>query len=320
METLLFTRGECCCHMILLRVRCIIKIIITATNHVVNILLCSIAAKDIKHMSSTTSTEQLLDQVESILLQRNRTIDDEQIFKVNYKMTGGQVFGGTQDSMNTTCVKVSIRKTLANQIVRPIWEGNLIPISHANYDSLPIFARHALPNNSGETATSLAFSIILGDTITKLQKDINALREENEQLRINTGRWKSTAQKLNNQWQSEKSELTERFLTLFNQHKARHVETKKELDELKGNRRYERGSSSLKQPHSAHKDRPEMRPDDEDEHDYVTYDEDFVNRMAAGGAVQTKRRRKNSTTGATEEVQNVKDMFSSDEEDNDMGV
>ena len=174
-------------------------------------------------MTSTTSTEQLLDQVESILLQRNRSVDE--IFKVIYKMTGGQVFGGTQDTTNTTCVKVSIRKTLANQIVRPIWEDNLIPISHANYDSLPVFARHALPNNSAsnqyETASSLAFSIILGDTITKLQKDITALREENEQLRINTGRWKGTAQKLNNEWQSEKSELTERFLTLFNQHKAR---------------------------------------------------------------------------------------------------
>ena len=271
-------------------------------------------------MSSTTSTEQLLDQVESILLQRNRSVDE--IFKVNYKMTGGQVFGGTQDTMNTTCVKVSIRKTLANQIVRPIWEGNLIPICHANIDSLPVFARHALPDsasNQYETASSLAFSIILGDTITKLQRDINALREENEQLRINTGRWKSTAQKLNNEWQSEKSELTERFLTLFNQHKARHIETKKELDELKGNQRYERGSS-MKQPHSAHKDRPEMLPDDEDEHDYVTYDEDYVNRMAQGGVVQQKRRRMNSTPGATEEVQNVKDMFSSDEEDNDMGV
>mmetsp|Transcript_3817 Transcript_3817/g.5561 ORF Transcript_3817/g.5561 Transcript_3817/m.5561 type:complete len:271 (+) Transcript_3817:1-813(+) len=267
-------------------------------------------------MTSTTCAEELLDQVESILLHRNRTVDE--IFKVNYKMIGGQVFGGTQDTMNTTCVKVSIRKTLANQIVRPIWEGNLIPISHANYDSLPIFARHALPNNSAsnqyETASSLAFSIILGDTITKLQKDITALREENEQLRINTGRWKGTAQKLNNQWQSEKSELTERFLTLFNQHKARHVETKRELDELKGNQRYEKGSSAKQQPHSAHKDRPEMRPDDEDEHDYVTYDDDYVNRMAAGGFVQQKRRRKNSTTGATE-VQNVKDMFSSDEEE-----
>jgi hypothetical protein len=286
------------------------------TNHVNILLLYSIAAKDIKHMSSTTSTEQLLDQVESILLQRNRTLDEHQIFKVAYKMTGGQVFGGTQDTMNTTCVKVSIRKTLANQIVRPIWEGSLIPISHANYDSLPIFARHALPNNSAsnqyENASSLAFSIILGDTITKLQKDITALREENEQLRINANRWKGTAQKLNNQWQSEKSELTERFLTLFNQHKGRHIETKKELDELKGNQRYERGGgSSLKPPpHSDHKERPDMRPDDEDEHDYVLYDDDYVNRMAAGGDMQQKRRRKNSTTR----------MFGSDDEDNDMGV
>ncbi len=107
------------------------------TNYVNFLLLYSIAAKDIKHMSFV-DTDQLLDQVESILLQRNRTADDDQIFKVAYKMTGGQVFGGTQDTMNTTCVKVSIRKTLANQIVRPIWEGNLIPISHANYDTLPI--------------------------------------------------------------------------------------------------------------------------------------------------------------------------------------
>lgn len=297
-------------------------IINTTTTNGINFLsIHSIAAKDIKHMSATTSTEQLLDQVESILLRRNSSVDEDQIFKVAYKMTGGQVLGGAQDAMNTTCVKVSIRKTLANQVVRPIWEGNLIPISHANYESLPLFARHALPSSSSETASSLAFSIILGDTITKLQKDITALREENEQLRINTGRWKGTAQNLNNIWQSEKSDLTQRFLTLFNQHKARHVETKKELDELKGNQRYERGGSSLEQPpHSAvHKERPEMLPDDEDEHDYNKWDDDYVNRMAAGGDVQQKKRRKNSTTGATEEVEKVKDMFSSDEDD-DMGA
>lgn len=269
-------------------------------------------------MTSANGTEQLLDQVESILLHKNKTVDEEQIFKVAYKKMGGQVFGGTKDTMNTTCIKVSIRRTLVNQIVRPIWEGNLIPISHANYDHLPIFARHALPKNSTsnpcETASSLAFSIILGDAITKLQKDITALREENERLRINSGRWKSTAQKLNNQWQSEKSELTERFLTLFNQHKARHVQTKKELDELKGNQRYERGSSSLTPRSEMHKERPEMRPDDEEEHDYVTYDDEYVNRMAAGGVIQQKRRRKNPDI-----MTDVKDMFSSDE-GNEMGV
>ena len=271
-------------------------------------------------MTSITSTELLLDQVESILLQKNKTLDEDQIFKVAYKKIGGQVFGGTQDTLNTTCVKVSIRKTLANSIVRPIWEGNLIPISHANYDSLPLFARHALPHNDSasnqyeETASSLSFSIILGDTITKLQKDITALREENEQLRVNAGRWKGTAQKLNNQWQSEKSELTERFLTLFNQHKARHVEIKKELDELKGNQRYDRSSlGSSSEMH--HKERLEpSHLDDEDEHDYVVYDEEYVNRMAAGGtSMQQKRRRKNPNHAAA-----VKEMLKSDDEDEEM--
>ena len=124
----------------------------------------SIVAKDIKHMTQTSTTELLLDQVESILLQKNKTLDEEQIFKVAYKKMGGQVFGSgtTQDTLSTTCVKVSIRKTLANSIVRPIWEGNLIPISHANYDTLPIFAQHALPANNDAsnqyeiTASSLA--------------------------------------------------------------------------------------------------------------------------------------------------------------------
>ena len=275
------------------------------------IIFYSIAAKDIKHMTSESTPEQLLDKVESILLQRKRTVDEDQIFKVAYKMMGGQVFGGTQDTTNTVCIKASIRKTLANQIVRPIWEGNLIPISHTNYDSLPVFiARHALPNNNNasdqfETPSSLTFSIILGDTITKLQKDITALREENEQLKLNSNRWKGTAQKLNCQWQSEKSELTERFLTLFNEHKARHIETKKELDKLKGNQRYERGSTETL-PLSAHKERPEARLDDEDEHDYATYDDDYVNRMAAGGLQNQKRRRKyvSATT-----------QFNSDDED-----
>lgn len=266
-------------------------------------------------MTQTSTTELLLDQVESILLQKNKTLDEEQIFKAAYKKMGGQVFGsGTQDTLSTTCVKVSIRKTLANSIVRPIWEGNLIPISHANYDTLPIFAQHALPANNNAsnqyetTASSLAFSIILGDTVTKLQKDIIAMREENEQLRVNANRWKGTAQRLNNQWQSEKSELTERFLTLFNQHKARHVETKKELDVTKGNQRYDR--SSLGNTSEIHRDvRPEMRVDDEDEHDYETWDDDYVNRMAAGSSTQQKRRRKNPNNAAA-----IRDVLRSDDE------
>ena len=278
----------------------------------------SIVAKDIKHMTQTSTTELLLDQVESILLQKNKTLDEEQIFKVAYKKMGGQVFGSgtTQDTLSTTCVKVSIRKTLANSIVRPIWEGSLIPISHANHDTLPIFAQHALPANNDAsnqyetTASSLAFSIVLGDTVTKLQKDIIALREENEQLRVNANRWKGTAQRLNNQWQSEKSELTERFLTLFNQHKARHVETKKELDEVKGNQRFDR--SSLGTSSEIHREeRPEMRVDDEDEHDYETWDDDYVNRMAAGGSTQQKRRRKNPNAAA------IRDVLRSDDEQDD---
>mmetsp|Transcript_14742 Transcript_14742/g.32027 ORF Transcript_14742/g.32027 Transcript_14742/m.32027 type:complete len:343 (-) Transcript_14742:216-1244(-) len=234
----------------------------------------SIARTHIRHMASEDGQE--LEKVTSILLRPNN-----ETFKVSYKRVEGQLFGGSRDSKNTTSVKVSVRKTCSNSVVRPVWEGQLDDIVHSCEKDLPLFARCALPQT--ESPSGLAFSLILGDTINKLHKEIGALRTENKQLEANTLRWKSTGEHLSNQWETEKSELTGRFLTLFNEHKARHVETQKELDHLKGKK--QRTGTTIKKQSSVKKNREKLS-DNEDEHDFATYDAEEVNRLASG----TKRR------------------------------
>lgn len=290
----------------------------------------SIARKDIRHIVS--EVDQQLDKVASILL-----YPDGEIFKVSYKRVRVQLLGGSHDSKNATSVKVSVRKTCMNNIVRPVWEGILNDICHYHYDDLPLFARNALPDvmNQSECSSGLSFSVMLGDTINKLHKEIDALRTKNKQLETNTLRWKSTSDKLSNQWENEKSELTDRFLTLFNEHKARHVETKKELDQLKTSRQRNEPISGTSNNRSSLGKSVEM-PDHEDEHDVAEYDDEMVKRLAAGPS-STKRRsnarepvasqkqkRQNSDSqtrgnlnphNGIREYDNTQDAFSSDEED-----
>ena len=291
----------------------------------------SIAPKDIRHMPSEEGNE--LETVSAILLR-----PDDEIFKVSYKRQRGQLLGGTNDSKNTTSIKVSIRKTCLNNVVRPVWEGNLNNIRHAYYDDLPIFARNAFPDSAAqsESSSGLASPLMLGDTINKLHKEIDALRTQNKQLEANTLRWKSTSEKLSNQWEDEKSELTARFLKLFNEHKARHVETFKELERLKGKKQRMEGIATASHNRSSsitRKSRDSLLPNDEDEHDFMTYNDDEINRLAAGPNMK-KRNGTNQAAAASSsmtqesgfvnphtgarEFGNVQELFSSDSEDENM--
>lgn len=277
-------------------------------------------------MSSDQGHE--LEKVTSILLR-----PDDDVFKVSYKRVEAQLFGGSCDSTNTitTSVKVSIRKAcqgLSQGVVRPVWEGQCDNICHLCYDDLPLFARKALPEETSQTESSsgLAFPIMLGDAANILLKELAVSRNQNRQLEADTLRWKSTADKLSNAWEDEKSELTDRFLTLFNEHKARHVETRDELERLKG--KQQRGAEPVVRAAASSRKTPRERcsedvlPDYEEEHDHVDYDDAMVARLAAGrGAVSGGCAAKgggfvNPHTGATE-FDNPKEMFSSSDDDDD---
>lgn len=253
-------------------------------------------------------------------------------------------------------IRISIRKTI-NNLVRPVWEGQMDDIRHTAYGNLPPFVRSAFrsqsspcqrlsssPSSSSTPSSSgLAFSRMLGETVAKLQKEVASLKKDNQQLQKNSMQWKSTSDKLINQWQTEKSELTANFLTLFNQHKARHIETFKELEQLKKKHYHESAESNING--NSHLQNREAVVDDEDEHDYVTYDDSLVARLASGPSKKKMRvndDRKpihkkepslskksfpddvqssqcstgflNPHTGALE-ISNYKEMFSSDEEE-----
>lgn len=228
-----------------------------------------------------------MDEVSSILLSNDGDGDLEtkhkmENFKVKYHLVESQVLGGRDDSSVTTSIKVSILKTCLNSLVRPVWEGHVNNICLAKYEHLPSFAQSALPEQSLRKTSSsgLSFPLMLGDTVDILQTEIKSLRQENQQLSEDTIRWKNTADKLVDQWQTEKNELTESFLVLFNEHKARHVATRKELEELKSNENnLPIGTVSSKQISRREAD---ILPDNEDEHDHATWSDNLVKRLAAG--------------------------------------
>lgn len=276
-----------------------------------------IQSNDIRHMPSEGGGK-VLDRVASVLLHPN-----DETCKVSYK----RMRGGSQDSNDTTRIEVSIRKTLLNSIVRPVWEGTLNDIGLICYQDLPPFARCALPDSDRTNASSgLALPIMLGDTINQLHRVIEALRAENRQLEENTLRWKSTSEKLSNKWETEKSELTDRFLTLFNDHKSRHMEVQKELDQIKGKKQRIGGESVVDQK-MKRRSRESNQPELEDDNDYVTYENAEVNRLAAGTSLKQSSAKPvasmsqssgfvNPHTGARE-VSHPKDLFSSDDDDDD---
>mmetsp|Transcript_15447 Transcript_15447/g.32643 ORF Transcript_15447/g.32643 Transcript_15447/m.32643 type:complete len:390 (-) Transcript_15447:102-1271(-) len=197
-------------------------------------------------------------------------------------------------------IVISIRKKIDN-LVRPVWKGDLKDIADTDNDSLPTFLRDTLHQKSSSSfhhlslsthfsepspaSSGLAFSLLLGGEVAKLRNEIAALKKQKQKDESNAWYWKSTCDKIMNEWEREKSELTANFLTLFNEHKARHLETVKELESLKTKRhRMTAYENEKKEPASSRvlvKDR-EGFVDDEEGHDYAVYDRDYVARLAAG--------------------------------------
>ena len=262
---------------------------------------CRVKLEDIKHMDRE---EDPLSKVESILLK------PEEAFKVSYKQKEVSLVGGSQDQTDATSVQVSIRKIFQNSVVRPVWEGYLKNVCHHSYDDLPLFVRTALPGPESQTAKSsgLLFAQLLSSTVTKLHREHHIIVQESKGLEAKALRWKSTSEKLSGVWEREKSELTDRFLTLFNDHKRRHIETKEELDELKRkhgmdkvgptlNGSEEKPAATEDTSKGNENDKPARKsgrfdPDDEDVHDMPEYNAEMVRRYASGiPAENTLKRR-----------------------------
>jgi hypothetical protein len=248
-------------------------------------------ATEIKQMSHENDKTPL-DQVADVLLYREEHSDiqrqnEQAKYKLSYKRIEGQLLGGDHDSANTTSIETSILKICFNNLVRPVWVGPVINVQHSNYEKLPSFVQQALPNPSNETSTTysssgLAFPLMLGNTISKLQNEAETLQQQKQQLTSNTLRWKNTVDKLTGQWQREKLELTQNFLTLFNQHKARHMETLQKLEAFTKHGSNDTAAIGTLSNKQLRRNEKEAIPDDEDNHDYAVWDKDMVDRMAAG--------------------------------------
>jgi hypothetical protein len=282
-----------------------------------------------------------LDQVADILLYTEELADvqsrnEQEKYKISYKRIEGQLIGGDHDATSTTSVKASILKTCFNNLVRPVWEGPVINVQHANYNDLPYFVQNALPDpsNEGDTtyaSSGLAFPLMLGGTISKLQNEAATLHKQKQQLAVDALRWKDTLDKLMDKWQEEKHELTQNFLTLFNQHKARHIETRQKLEAL--TKLKDDGTGNNEAVLSSNKKlKRGSLPDDEDQHDYATWDPEMVDRLAAGpeGRKKIAKRNNNGKVKSEEDdeiisyknpitgvmmVTDHKQLFSDDEDD-----
>lgn len=250
-----------------------------------------IKANEIKQMSHENEKTPL-DQVSDVLLYREELSDviqqnEQEKYKISYKRTESQLLGGDHDATNATSVKIAILKTCFNNLVRPVWEGLSIDVQHEAYENLPSFVQNALPDPSDKSAVAtfsssgLAFPLMLGNTISKLQNEAESLQKQKQQLNVDALRWKNSLEKLTGKWEEEKMELTQNFLALFNQHKARHVETQQKLAALTKQSPQNELAGTLSNKRLK-RDERETVPDDEDNHDYADFDQEMVDRLAAG--------------------------------------
>ncbi|KAL7520139.1 hypothetical protein ACHAWX_004884 [Stephanocyclus meneghinianus] len=314
----------------------------------VNTFYSRIMSADIKQISHE-NLKSPLDQVANILLYNkegtNGMIDrrhEQEKYKISYKRVEGQHLGGEFDSTNNTSVKTSILKTCFNNLVRPVWEGSVNNVHHSNYERLPSFLRKTFPTSFREStakpiSSGLIFPLMLGNSISELQIEAESLRKQNKKFAADALRWKDTVDKLMGQWQIEKNELIQNFLILFNEHKARHLETRQKLDALTKQSANNVAVGTLANKNLSRKER-EAIVDDEDNHDHAVWDKEMVEQLAAGpqgrkGKLVKRNPRvddegsdicasvsgdtfRNPHTGVLE-ISNYKRMFDSDDEEED---
>mmetsp|Transcript_9227 Transcript_9227/g.20668 ORF Transcript_9227/g.20668 Transcript_9227/m.20668 type:complete len:487 (+) Transcript_9227:113-1573(+) len=198
-----------------------------------------INAEDLKNTSDNT------DSLTSLLL------EDQSHITISF----GLIDLG--DGMTPPKVKMVVRERLESGVVKVVWSGYL---------------------SSSSSANGFLFVSSLTCSLRDANIDIVQLRTELDKAKADMVGWKDTATKLDDKWQKEKDDLTERFLVLYNRVKKDLRNTRKELlDEKK--KKENRVRPMVESALAPAEQLTSQNNDDEEE---IMWDADEVELLAAG--------------------------------------
>ena len=194
------------------------------------------------------------------------------------------------DHLKST-LKISIKERLPSTMVRIVWSATLSCVEDANHN--------AATTNKNMTKNSATELLDLSLRLTEQQQEVElrlrTVQEHYQLLLRDRDGWKDTAQKLDGQWEKEKSLLFQNFCTLYT-NKHDHDQTiitqlEQEIQALKKQVVAQETSSVPTRPTINENktkllvaDLPECLQDVPDDH-RVTFDNDVVRRLARGERV-----------------------------------
>ena len=196
------------------------------------------------------------------------------------------------DHLKST-LKISIKERLPNTMVRIVWSATLscVEVEDANHN-----AATTNKNIAKNSATELLeLSLRLTEQQQEVELRLRTVQKQYQLLLRDRDGWKDTAQKLDGQWDKEKSLLFQNFCTLYT-NKYEHDQTiitqlEQEIQALKKQVVAQETSSVPPRPTINENktkllvaDLPECLQDVPDDH-RVTFDNDVVRRLARGERV-----------------------------------
>jgi hypothetical protein len=227
------------------------------------------------------------------------------------------LISGTDPISTTPRLQISIKERLQNGIVRILWSTVMPCLDEANITNCGRKSIYAL----------FQLGLDLSDQYGQVLQKMDALKENHQLLERDRDGWKDTAQKLEGQWEDEKSLLFNNFCTLYSGKKeyddTRIAELQREIAELK--QQLAKASDPGTASTSTVAGKKSVLPDclqnvPYDDHHRSPYDDETVRRLARGErvpivAVKTEdsvdtdsytaiekqsKKRRNPVSGATE--------------------
>ena len=234
----------------------------------------SIALQKLKHLLALlkeTTTNESSSQTESTL-----TSSSSKYFIVIQLIP--QL--GNDPNVKST-LKISIKERLPNTMVRIVWSSTLLCVDD-------------IENKTNSATELLELSLRLTEQHDEKIQQLRTVQEQYQLLLRDRDGWKDTAQKLDGQWENEKSILFQNFCTLYTS-KQDHDQTiitqlKAEIEAMKS--QMATNTISLQRPptndtKSKPAELPECLQDVPDDH-RVEFEDDVVRRLARGERVPVK--------------------------------
>eukprot|EP00550_Attheya_septentrionalis_P004968 CAMPEP_0198297086 /NCGR_PEP_ID=MMETSP1449-20131203/35360_1 /TAXON_ID=420275 /ORGANISM="Attheya septentrionalis, Strain CCMP2084" /LENGTH=482 /DNA_ID=CAMNT_0043997911 /DNA_START=132 /DNA_END=1577 /DNA_ORIENTATION=+ len=209
-------------------------------------------------------------------------------------------------------IQMTIRERLSSGIVRLVWSGALKETKHELRLGHVPEDENDDSDSAGPSSSALPVAILLGNVLREFSNELDMTKRQSEQVASELAAWKDTATQLDAKWQTEKDELTQRFLVLLNRVKGDLRRTKNDLQRAQDIAKAT-PTNALIQPGTVVTE-DQLLETAADDDDYLLYDPEMVERLANGPSksAKTKPPTKEKVTSSTRSTQATAEKKSRD--------